>query len=321
MNPRKRRADEPLLPLRMPKQPRTTLLGHNGENPSPSQHEGILSRWISLAREAWVLGRLSVLHIVGGQSCHLSFSVNGFNFLGPSGPSGDYPFQSSTVSIPQIPQTHTPLPLDYALHPPLSGPLHPPALARKKSLSVLPPTLQRKQSISKLPPPAPAPKTPSTTIPPSPNNFLQSSAPSALASSSHRTPSRTRYDSHPELESALAAASPQASRRRYYNRPHIHEKLAGLQKCLASLHAHNRHSTKKQSCPRGKRHERRCSTSCTSIDAQLVCPLVHFTQTQLISFQDTPEISLHSKVRRVSFGSRHLCLRFGAQTSWPTEQN
>lgn len=45
MNPRKRPAIEPLLPLHAPKQPRTTMTGYDGGNPSPSGNAGIMSRW------------------------------------------------------------------------------------------------------------------------------------------------------------------------------------------------------------------------------------------------------------------------------------
>lgn len=51
MNSRKRQAPEPLLPLRFPKQPRLALVGYNGGAPSPSEKEGILSRWLKVGNE------------------------------------------------------------------------------------------------------------------------------------------------------------------------------------------------------------------------------------------------------------------------------
>lgn len=44
MNPRKRQASD-TLPIRRHKQPRLTLKGYNGGKPSPSEKEGLLSRW------------------------------------------------------------------------------------------------------------------------------------------------------------------------------------------------------------------------------------------------------------------------------------
>ena len=44
MNPRKRQASD-TLPIRRHKQPRLTLKGYSGGKPSPSEKEGLLSRW------------------------------------------------------------------------------------------------------------------------------------------------------------------------------------------------------------------------------------------------------------------------------------
>lgn len=57
MNTRKRQAAEPLLPLHAAKQPRTTMVGHDGGNPSPSQDVGLLSRWVTFGKE---LGNLTL---------------------------------------------------------------------------------------------------------------------------------------------------------------------------------------------------------------------------------------------------------------------
>ena len=44
MNPRKRQASD-TLPCRRHKQPRLTLKGYSGGKPSPTEKEGLLSRW------------------------------------------------------------------------------------------------------------------------------------------------------------------------------------------------------------------------------------------------------------------------------------
>ena len=44
MNPRKRQASD-TLPIRRHKQPRLTLKGYSGDKPSPTEKEGLLSRW------------------------------------------------------------------------------------------------------------------------------------------------------------------------------------------------------------------------------------------------------------------------------------
>ena len=44
MNPRKRQASD-TLPIRRHKQPRLTLKGYSGGEPSPTEKEGLLSRW------------------------------------------------------------------------------------------------------------------------------------------------------------------------------------------------------------------------------------------------------------------------------------
>jgi len=51
MNPRKRQAAEPLLPIRLPKQPRRTLKGFDGGAPSPNEFEGILARYRRVGRD------------------------------------------------------------------------------------------------------------------------------------------------------------------------------------------------------------------------------------------------------------------------------
>jgi hypothetical protein len=55
MNPRKRPAAEPLLPLHASKQPRTKMVGYDGGNPSPSEPVGIASRWGRVLTDAAVL--------------------------------------------------------------------------------------------------------------------------------------------------------------------------------------------------------------------------------------------------------------------------
>ncbi|RDB29604.1 Sentrin-specific protease 1 [Hypsizygus marmoreus] len=55
MNPRKRPAAEPLLPLYSAKQRRTRMVGYHGGNPSPSEDAGLLSRWKSFGKEFSVL--------------------------------------------------------------------------------------------------------------------------------------------------------------------------------------------------------------------------------------------------------------------------
>lgn len=54
MNPRKRKADTPLLPLHS-KLPRTRMLGYDGGNPSPSEDAGLLSRWKTFGKQFGML--------------------------------------------------------------------------------------------------------------------------------------------------------------------------------------------------------------------------------------------------------------------------
>jgi hypothetical protein len=72
MNPRKRPAAEPLLPLQAPKQPRTTMVGYDGGNPSPSERVGLISRWKRVCSDVVHLAVDTVKAPFGfiGQSLH-----------------------------------------------------------------------------------------------------------------------------------------------------------------------------------------------------------------------------------------------------------
>ncbi|KAF5377468.1 hypothetical protein D9615_005189 [Tricholomella constricta] len=66
MNPRKRPAAEPLLPLHSAKHRRTKMSGYDGGNPSASQEVGLLSRWKSFGKEFGALATETVKAMVYG---------------------------------------------------------------------------------------------------------------------------------------------------------------------------------------------------------------------------------------------------------------
>ncbi|KAG5639315.1 hypothetical protein H0H81_004517 [Sphagnurus paluster] len=55
MNPRKRPAAEPLLPVHSAKQRRTRMVGYDGGNPSPTEEAGLLSRWKKFGKDLVLL--------------------------------------------------------------------------------------------------------------------------------------------------------------------------------------------------------------------------------------------------------------------------
>jgi hypothetical protein len=72
MNNRKRAAQEPLLPIRAAKQPRVTTHRLDGDPASPSEYQGILSRWISLGQDFFKLSVETVFYIIPGSQNILS---------------------------------------------------------------------------------------------------------------------------------------------------------------------------------------------------------------------------------------------------------
>lgn len=66
MNNRKRPAQEPLLPIRSAKQPRVAPYRLDGDPASPSEYQGILSRWLSLGHDFFKLSVETVFYIIPG---------------------------------------------------------------------------------------------------------------------------------------------------------------------------------------------------------------------------------------------------------------
>ncbi|KAH9853156.1 hypothetical protein C2E23DRAFT_698922, partial [Lenzites betulinus] len=95
----KRPASETLLPLRAPKQRRTTTHHPLGGNSSPSQNEALFARWTRLGMEFWSVLRDTVVSIT---SCE--FGTPSDSDAMPSGPSrphiGDYPQERAAMPSP-----------------------------------------------------------------------------------------------------------------------------------------------------------------------------------------------------------------------------
>ncbi|KAF8624771.1 hypothetical protein AX15_005662 [Amanita polypyramis BW_CC] len=64
MNSRKRSAQEPLLPIRSAKQPRVAPCRLDGDPASPSEYQGILSRWLALGQDFFKLSVETVFYII-----------------------------------------------------------------------------------------------------------------------------------------------------------------------------------------------------------------------------------------------------------------
>ncbi|TBU64826.1 hypothetical protein BD310DRAFT_805286 [Dichomitus squalens] len=72
----KRPADDAILPLRVPKQPKRTTTHPLGGNSSPSQYEALLARWSKVGMEFVALMKDTVLSVIGsGRDAPESLSV------------------------------------------------------------------------------------------------------------------------------------------------------------------------------------------------------------------------------------------------------
>ncbi|KAG6837119.1 hypothetical protein H0H93_014425 [Arthromyces matolae] len=99
MNVRKRPAEEPLLPLYSAKQQRTRMVGYNGDNSTPTQDVGLLSRWKSLSAHFTELASDTLKAVVFGHSGPLSARDFFFpNYLPNIKADGMQQFNSPSIS-------------------------------------------------------------------------------------------------------------------------------------------------------------------------------------------------------------------------------
>ncbi|KAF9270478.1 cysteine proteinase [Marasmius fiardii PR-910] len=74
LNTRKRPAPEPIIPINIRKQPRTSLFNNIGEKQSPSSNHGLLSRWKGFAKDFVDLGRDTFSFLLLGEEKQKSHS-------------------------------------------------------------------------------------------------------------------------------------------------------------------------------------------------------------------------------------------------------
>ncbi|KAF8971539.1 hypothetical protein BDZ97DRAFT_1753332 [Flammula alnicola] len=125
MNPRKRQAHQPLLPIQRPKQPRLALQGYDGGAPSPSEKEGIRSRWLSFAKEFTVLLTDTFEVILPS----ISMKSESEQSESPVESPPSIPFDSSTSSLSTPRQRLLPLVNSDGTSPPRKRPVSPPKYA------------------------------------------------------------------------------------------------------------------------------------------------------------------------------------------------
>ena len=121
----KRRNDDAILPLRAPKQQKTTASHPLGGNSSPSQHEALLSRWVALGKEFMDAVRVTISFFTGGEwlvfratacrclrTCHPQVGRDARDTLPVTAHSPSLPVEDGYASrlIPSPPPTPPPAP-------------------------------------------------------------------------------------------------------------------------------------------------------------------------------------------------------------------
>jgi len=109
MNPRKRRAEEPLLPLRSSKHTRQSHLRTDGQPASPTQTEGILSKWISIGSDLVKLTVETFNTILQGMNIFTSRASDGLTRTDP-GPSTSEPLLPTVATATVYIAPPSPLP-------------------------------------------------------------------------------------------------------------------------------------------------------------------------------------------------------------------